>query len=178
MDQLVLILHSQDGLARWGHTRGYPATSGWLREGWHRSKGCSRGSSTNGIKCRRIGNLLSRSYNFFNGEDARRRLLTERRSSAACVRSRPCRWDRIWVQGMNWLEELVVIGPLLEIYSCCSVRIDSPDNSQQVQLVGEVAMLPQERTEVHGIYRAAVVFVDGSERSERRVIILYLQLSL
>ena len=61
---------------------------------------------------------------------------------------------------MNWLQELVVLTPLLEINSCSAVGVDPPDDGEEVELVGEVAMLSQESPEVHGVNRATVVFIN------------------
>ena len=61
---------------------------------------------------------------------------------------------------MNRLQELVVLAPFLEIDRCSAVGVDPPDDGEEVQLVGEVAVRSQESAEIDGVDCAAVVLIN------------------
>lgn len=79
---------------------------------------------------------------------------------------------------MHRLHELVVLAPFLEVNRCSAVGVDSPDDGEEVELVGELAVLAEEGAQVHSVNRATIVLVDRSEGRQRRVIVLHLQLTL
>ena len=47
---------------------------------------------------------------------------------------------------MDWLQQLVVVRPLLKVDCRRPIGVDPSDNGQEIELIGKVTMLSEELT--------------------------------